>query len=115
MTFTYRGYGKNVLTFRKGENPTIGSPVKMVYNNQITDAGDGEEIFGICTSIRNNYCGVQIEGYVELPYTGTKPNYHHSKIVSNGEGGVKVSTASSVAEHKIIKVDETNKICGFIL
>jgi len=111
---TYKGYSENVITIRKDETATAGYPVSVGdngVNNAVANAG----FIGICRSVREGFCGVQTQGYAEVPYTGTTPSYGYVKLVANGNGGVLVKTDASVPFVKVLKVDTDNKTVGFIL
>lgn len=113
MSFSFKGYGENVLTF-----PTklteAGIPVEVGANSVVSKAAADKDFIGVTSYADGELAGVILNGYVELPYTGTAPAFGFSALAANGTGGVK--TASS-ATHlvKVIKVDTSKKTVGFIL
>lgn len=70
-----------------------GKPVKMGASNEtIALAGDGDNFFGIVRTIAeaDAVAGVQEDGYVVLPYTGSAPALGWNFLAADAANGVKV-------------------------
>lgn len=114
--FSMKGYGENVLTFSSGLTE-VGVPVMIEDYGALTDAAADKDFIGFITSADGEVTGVIMDGYVEVPYTGTAPALGFSVLVSNGSKGVKVPSSGVSSNHivRVLKVDTENKIVGFIL
>ncbi len=113
--FYYNGYRENALTFSsESTSTTKGAPVKMSVEDTVKNSADGEDFIGICKYSDEIIASVIMDGYVEVPYSGTAPTLNLCSLVSNGTGGVKVSSTAK-RNYKVLKVDTTKKIVGFIL
>ncbi len=110
----FNGYGENTLTFFIGEVATKGFPIIATDDNTAKNATDGQDFIGICKDSNEMTVTVVMDGYVEVPYTGTAPTLNLCSLVSNGTGGVKVSSTAK-RNYKVLKVDTVNNIVGFIL
>lgn len=69
-----------------------GVPVRLSGNAAVAPCADGEVFCGVLESCRGGFGGVQLHGFVTLPYTGTAPTLGYNTLVGNGSGGVKVAT-----------------------
>ncbi len=113
--FYFNGYGENALTFSVDSNSTKkGAPVKCDLKETVKGVSDGEDFIGICKNIDSAKATVIMDGYVEVPYTGTQPTFNYCGLVGNGSGGVKTS-ATAKRNYKVLKVDKDKNIVGFIL
>ncbi|MBQ7740584.1 MAG: hypothetical protein IJT65_05055 [Eubacterium sp.] len=114
MSISYNGYDVNVITMPAAEELNIGGGVALNSSGKCINAANETDIIGVAVNNREGIAGVQTKGYVEMKYTGSAPSYNYSKLISNGNGGVKVY-ASGTRDYKVIKLDTANKIVGFIL
>lgn len=113
-TVSYKGFNENVLSF-KTELTEAGGPVQISTGNEVRSASKGQDFIGVLLSTDGIIGAVQLEGYVELEYSGTTaPTLGFCALVSNGSNGVEVSTTSKHVV-RVIRIDSTNKIVGFIL
>ncbi len=114
MAMSYRGYDVNCITMIRDSlyDQLIGT---VIFNadGKVTKAGNGAEIFAVAIANRNSYITVQTRGYVELHYTGAVPTYGRCKLACDGNGGV--TQSSSASPHTVLKIDEANKMVGFII
>lgn len=115
MAISFKGYGENVLTF----NPEVfktGVPVSIHSGCAVREAAAEKDFIGITCYADNEVAGVIVDGYVEMPYTGSMPAYGYCNLVADGSGGVKVP-AGSTSNHvvRVLKIDVENNIVGFIL
>lgn len=116
MSISFNGYKTDVLTF-ENENAKISYPVTVNAASKAVKAAAESDFIGVCVIERNGLAGVQTDGYVEMNYSSTAPGTGVAYLVSDGNGGVKVPSSSSNAKkaYKVVKVDTSNKIVGFIL
>lgn len=113
--FYFNGYGENALTFSVDlESTKKGTPIKIDTFNVAKSVSDGEDFIGVCKGVDSIKATVIMDGYVEVPYTGTEPTLNYCGLVGNATGGVKVS-ATAKRNYKVIKVDKEKHIVGFIL
>ena len=115
MNISYNGYNTHVLTMEANENITVGKPVCQDSDGDLIPAPNDKSPIGVCVYKRGELAGIQTDGYVELPYSGNAPGYGYAKLYGNGTGGVLVTTAAAATAFKVLKVDTTNGIVGFIL
>lgn len=103
MRVTYEGIGHMSVTF-----PTtgcqVGYPCKPDANGNAVDCGAGEKFMGVTESAEAMCAGVQIGGFVTLPYSGTKPTPGYVGLSANGTGGVKVDSTGSC--YWVVAVDD---------
>ena len=116
MSISFKGYGENVLTFQASLT-NVGVPVIINGNYMVSSAPAEKDFVGITCSADGKYTGVIMNGYVEVPYTGGAPAFGYVNLVANGSGGVKVPASATSSNHivRVIKVDTSNNIVGFIL
>lgn len=112
---SFNGFNSKVMTFAAGESCEVGKAVTINEDGEAVVPVRNSNFIGICTSIRNGVAGVQLEGYVEQPFTGTAPKTGVSKIVYDGAGGIAASSDESAQYHRVLKIDADNKIIGFII
>ena len=115
MKVSFEGIGENIVTFynSKTSGAAADAPVKMSGACETAKCADGERFFGVAVAGDTEFAAVQVEGYVELPYSGAEPAVGFGKLAANGAGGVKAAEAGG--EFLIIDVDTTNKVVGFML
>ena len=116
MSISFKGYGEKVLTF-KTTLTEAGVPVIAGTDNKAYRASVEKDFIGITRYADGQYAGVIVDGYVEVPYTGSAPLYGFCNLVSNGANAVKTASSSTTSNHvvRVLKVDTENKIVGFIL
>ncbi len=111
---SFKGFDEGFLTFRNIE-VRKGDPVAIKLDGVAERANNNTEFVGFCTDVpADGYVTVQVKGYIEVPYTGTKPEPGYATLTSNGAGGVKLETGGRMI-FKVLKVDTENHIIGFIL
>lgn len=111
---SYNGFNEKLLTFRNIE-VKVGDPIAIKLDGVAERANNNSEFLGICVGIpAEGYATIQVEGYIEVPYTGTKPEPGYMPFTSNGNGGIKMETGGRIL-YKVLKVDTTKRIVGLIL
>lgn len=80
-------------------------PVKMSTSETVVLAGDGDNFSGVVRTIAQNdkVAGVQEDGYVELPYTGSAPSLGWNFLQADAANGVKVATLPNPADSLVKK------------
>ncbi len=111
-TISYKGFNVKVLTF-DAEGEVKNKPVVMDSNGLLKPASINDNFIGICTSLRERCAGVQMQGYIELPYSDEKPSFGYCKLTADGNGGVKTTSSETANYYRVIKIDD--KTVGFIL
>ncbi len=103
MRVTYEGIGHLSVTF-----PTtgcqVGYPCKPDADGNAVACGVGEKFMGVTESVEAKRAGVQIAGFVTLPYSGTKPAPGYVGLSANGTGGVKADSAGN--GYWVVAVDD---------
>ncbi|MBQ7202863.1 MAG: hypothetical protein IJS03_02465 [Eubacterium sp.] len=115
MSISHKGYETKCLTFETGETITAGELVTVNSLGQAVKTSNGGNFVGVCIAVRNGYASVQVEGYVELPYSGSAPSVGLATLVSDSNANIKAGGENDVVYYKVLKRDTTNKIVGFIL
>ena len=116
MSFSYQGYGENILTF-KSKLTKVGLPVTITRENEVIQASAESDFIGVTCYADGNMVGVIIDGYIEMPYTGVAPSFGCTYLVSNGSNGVKSPGSSTTSKHsvRVLKIDPSSSTVGFIL
>lgn len=112
MSVSFQGTQEVVMSFEAG-SVTVGAPVAISNNNQVSDATDGQLPVGVALHVRQGIAAVQMKGYLELPYSGTVPSLGWSRFVADGLGGVK--TAADGLACLIVNVDSATQTVGLYL
>ena len=108
---SFNGFNETILTFKAAASIDSGKPVKVSANETVALCADGNTFAGISRGYRDGAVGVQLSGYVELPYSGTAPALGLTAVCANGDGGIQAGNGRSVL---VVKVDTDNTVCGFI-
>lgn len=112
MSVAFYGTQEVVLSF-EALDVTEGYPVVMKGDHTVSDAGGAEKPIGIALHTRNGIAGVQLKGYVELPYSGAEPMPGWESFVADGSGGVKAEAGGLSCF--VVHVDEAAKSVGLYL
>lgn len=75
-------------TCKAGQVCKVGSAGKAVACTA------GDRFCGLTETVRGGFAGVQVHGFITVPYTGTAPATGYAKLVANGTGGVKVDATN---------------------
>lgn len=115
---SYKGYDSQVITMPKSAaDIKPGDAVTIAQDGTVILATNSQNIIGICTTVRGEYIGVQTEGYVEARYVSTAPKCGFVEFIGDGKGAVQIAATSAQKGvfSKVLTVDTSNKIVGFIL
>ncbi len=110
MNVCFNGYDEKVATFEARGLLSKGQPV-MITSSGAVSAASGS-FCGVCTGVRNGYAGVQLSGYVRLPYL-IAPDVGYSKI--SVSGGKVSADSENGREYLIADIDTVNQTVGIIL
>ena len=115
MKVSFEGIGESVVTFYNSKTAAAGAgvPVKMSGNGEVCACADGDRFFAAALACDTDFAAVQTGGYVKLAYSGTAPAVGFAKLVSNGDGGVKL--AETGGEFLVVDVDTVGKTAGLML
>ncbi len=105
MSISYGGIGHFSVTFPNA-SAVAGAPCRLDANGKAVNCAGGDKFIGIAERVQEGYCGVQIGGFVELPYTGTKPGVGYVKLSANGSGGVKLDDTNGIG-YWVVQVNST--------
>lgn len=114
MKVSFQGFDEQVATFEAGSGVTPGVPVKISANGTVSACGAADVPCGVAVNVREGYAGVQLRGYVRLPYTGSL-TLGRQLVVADAGGKVKISTGSSGLPVLIIDLDSATSTAGIIL
>lgn len=113
MSYSYLGYEKKILTMPASGNVTQGAAVTMTANGAALPAANTDFI-GVVDSVNKTFAGVQTEGYVECRYTGTAPTLGVCGLMADSLGYVTAS-ADAQRKYRVLKLDTSRRLIGFIL
>lgn len=112
MSVAFYGTQEVVLSF-EALDVTAGYPVVMSKNHGVSNAGASDTPIGIALHIREGIAGVQLKGYVEIPYSEAEPKLGWESFTADGTGGVK--TEPDGISCLVVYVDSAEKIVGLYL
>ena len=114
MSVSLKGIKEKCASFNAALGLTAGKPVAVAANLTVAAASAGADIAGVAVNVDGGIAAVQLDGYVNLSYSGdTAPVVGYGILVADGSGGVKVGLSG--ISRLITDVDTTNKKVGFIL
>ena len=114
MKISMNGFGENMATFACGGTTVYGSLVKMSDNGTVSPCVSGDVFCGVANSTRNGFAAVQLNGYREIPYTGTAPKVGYQTLAASGAQSV--STVSTGGRsYLVVDVDPNAKTIGMML
>lgn len=117
---SYNGYNANVISMSAETEIEKNVPVTVDPDGVCEAAAADADFIGVSVNKRQNIVSVQTEGYVTLPFSGDAPTTGFCGLVSDGNGGVKVS-AEAAKQYKVLSViydddDESiTPVVGFML
>ncbi len=112
MSVNFNGFGEEITTFEAAAGVAAGKPVMISANNKVQAVTSGA-FCGVCTNVRGGYAGVQLKGYVTMPYSGTV-TVGYQKLAAATGGKVTVDTTNG-KEYLVIDVNSTAGTVGFML
>lgn len=112
---SYKGFNSGALTFKSSGEFTKGRLVSFDSNGNCVMASTNSTFVGVCVAVRDGIITAQVEGYVEVPYSGSAPSYGWNRLTTGLNSAAKTSTDAEVPFYRVIKIDTANKIIGIIL
>ena len=106
MKVSYEGIGEVMATFQAATGVAGGQVVKMSDSGKVAACSAGDRFCGVALTPVADYAAVQVSGFAEVRYTGTKPAVGFARLAADGAGGVKVD-ATNGGEVLVIAVDST--------
>lgn len=112
MAITFGAIGKQYVTFAS-DDAAEGQVCKMSANGTVTACDEDDAFIGVVESIRGGFASVVLNGYVELPYSGTAPDLGYAILAADDAGGVAEAEAGRTC--LIVTIDSTNGTLGMFL
>ena len=91
MNISYEGIGHLGVTFPAG-GCEAGCVCKLDTDGAAAACSAGDKFCGVAETVSAFGAGVQIHGFVTVPYTGTAPAMGYAALSANGSGGVKADS-----------------------
>lgn len=113
MSVSVNGFNENVLTFKAEASAKVNAPVKVSKNDTVAACTAGNAICGVVVNTNAGYAGVQLSGFVTLPYTSTAPTLGFTSLCADGTGGVKVGDAGK--KYLVTNVNTEKLTVSFML
>lgn len=113
MSISLNGYGENAVTMKTTDNVTAHQPVTISENFTVRSCNNGEQFIGTVINKKGKFAAVKLSGYVELGYSGEKPQLGICNLVADGNG--KVTVSESGRQFVVTNVDTDTSTVGFIL
>lgn len=114
MKVSFNGIGECIVTFETEDEDLMGKVVRVSGNGTVSDCKEGDLFCGVAVSGGAGIVGVQLGGYVRVPFSGITPDAGYQNLCADDEGGVKV-TADEGRSLLVVDVDEDAGILGVIL
>lgn len=109
---TFDSIHETYVTFQADEGLDNGQVCKVTGDSAVGACSAGDAFCGVARHVRGGLAGVVLEGFCQMPYTGTAPSVGMAALCADGNGGVK---AGGDKEYLIVQVDENAKTVGFFL
>lgn len=104
MNNSYEGIGYLAVSVPAG-TCEAGMVCKVNAQGQAELCTAGEKFAGVCDQVKKGMAAVQVEGFAEVPYSGSVPACGFQKLAADGNGGVAVS--GNAQEYLVLNVDVT--------
>ena len=114
MKVSFQGFDEQVTTFEAGSGVTPGAPVKVSANGTVAACGAADIPCGVAVNVRGGYAGVQLRGYVRLPYSGSL-SLGRQLVVADAGGKIKAATGSTGLPVLFTYLDSAASTAGIIL
>lgn len=117
----FKGINELVVTFKTDDSLKVadeGKLVKSIDTDTVGKCEDGDLFLGEMLKFEDRgTCSVRMEGYFEIPYSGTAPTVGHRLLVSDKDGKVKAVTGETVAgvPVRVVRVNTDKKLVGFFI
>lgn len=112
MNISFDGIGEVIATFAAEDvaSLTPGDAVVITDDGEVGLGSDGGQICGVVvTTAEDGYAGVQIDGLVQVHYSGSNaPTVGWDLISTDGAGNIKAADSDGVS-CLVVSVDEEAK------
>ena len=112
MNVSFEEIGSLQVTFPAG-TCADSKLCKLNVSGKADLCADGDRFCGLVRGIRGSAAGVQIHGFVTVPYTGSAPKCGYSKLSANAAGGVKADESGTA--YLVAAVNTSGKTVTFEL
>ncbi len=102
MNISYEGIGALVVTFPGGTCRT-GQVCKIGIAGGADKCSSGDKFCGVMLAGEGGVSTVQVEGFVQVGYSGTKPSLGYTALAADGTG--KVAANANGREYLVVEVD----------
>ena len=99
--------GAVVATFAAKDDVKAGQAVKITANGEAGACSADDTFAGVALSVRGGFVGVQVNGFLTLPVTGSV-GLGRVNLAADGTGGVKAVSTGGVPA-LVVSVDSTAK------
>ena len=113
MAISFDAIGERYVTFFAGETAEDGKLCKVTANGTVGKCAADDAFCGVITQVRGGTASVLMNGYVELPYTGTAPSVGYCILAAADDASVK--SAESGKTYLVVNVDTAAKTVGLFL
>ena len=86
MNIAFNGFNENTVTFEADSTVVAGCLVKMVDDNKVAAAENGDKFCGVCVNVREGYAAVQLSGYTEVAFSGELSVGYQTLVASDNTG-----------------------------
>ena len=112
MNISFDGIGEVIATFAAEDTAAlaVGDAVVVTGDGEVGLGAAGGQLCGVVVTVaEDGYAGVQIDGLVQVNYTGTAaPAAGWELLVTDGAGNVQAAQSDGVA-CLVVSVDEEAK------
>ncbi len=106
MSISYGGVGYLAVTMPAG-NCVEGQTCTLDAEGRAAGCLNGSMFCGIVDRVEDSMASVQLEGFVEVSYSGAAPTTGLIALAANGSGGVVINSNGRV--YLVVSVDATEK------
>lgn len=112
MSHAFNSIGERYMTFKTFGVVEKGTLVNMSANKSVGPILGIQTFIGVVTEVNGEYATVQVQGCVEIPYTGSMAI---GNVCLIADGPKTVKTSSSGGTYLVVNVDVPRKILTIIL
>ena len=102
MSVSYEGIGYLAVTFPKVQAQE-GHVCKLNLLSRVEECVSGDKFCGVVQAVDEYTAAVQMEGFVEVSFTGSTPAIGYTKLSSDGNGGVKADSTGK--EYLVVRLN----------
>ncbi len=103
---SFEGIGAVVATFYAGAGVAAGQVVKLSGDAEASPCAAGERFFGVVTSVKDGFAGVQTGGFAQLGCADDTVTVGYVKLTADGNGGVKKAGSGDAGDEYLVVADD---------